>query len=139
MAKVVKSAALSAQKWQQNFSASGPAYQQGINNVQQSPMAAAAAQVQKAVQGYTEVLNNGSWASALNNVSLASWKAACAAGMAKFALGATKGAPKMLAFQQRFNPIYQQASDAAAAATGSMAKYQAAYNVLVAAGRKKGM
>lgn len=136
MARTVKSAAVAVQKWQQGFSQAGPAYQAGIAAVNSSPMAAAAAQASKAVANFSAVVNNGSWAASLNAVPLSAWKAACQQGVAKFSMGAQKGLPKMQAYAQKFQPIWQQASDAAANATGSIGKFTAAMNVMVAAGRK---
>src|SRR5271168_2386169 len=95
----IKTAAQSAANWTAAMGSAktSQAYVAGTAAVQNSPMAAAAAQGQKAATNYMNSINSGQWAAALNNVSAATWKAACAAGASRLASGAAKGSAKYTA------------------------------------------
>jgi len=95
-----------ADKWKANFTASGQAYTDGINAVQEAPGIKAArasakwlARVQASVAKYEKNVAS---------VDLATWKtAASTTGAQRLATGATKGAPKMAAFMNVFIPYLQ--------------------------------
>lgn len=93
MAKVMRSAAEAAQKWQQNFGAAGPAWQAGIESVTVPPGQLAAAASDRYLMGVQQ--NVGKYQRNVAGVSLTQWKAAAAAkGPARLAQGATVGLPK---------------------------------------------
>jgi len=125
-----------AQKWQQGFSAAGPAFTAGTGAVTESPMGKAAAQSQKALTGYSNAINSGQWAAALNNVSLASWKQSCAKAASNLSSGAQKGMAKYQAWAQTMPPVYQAMKTASQGATSPQTKVVAALNVLIASGKK---
>jgi hypothetical protein len=123
--------------WQKGMASAGAAYTAGINAVVNSPMAAAAAQAQKAMANYNAALSSGQWANSLNNTSLSYWKSQASAAAAKLSMGATKGTPKYTAAINALQPVYQQMRAASAAAgTDPVAKASAALTVLIAAGKK---
>ncbi len=125
------------QKWQQGMAQAGPAYTQGTGAVQQSPMAAAAAQAQKAQANYNNALSSGQWANSLNATPISYWKSQCAGAAAKLASGAQKGTPKYTAAITALQPVYQQMKQASQSAGPSpIAKATAALTVLLAHGKK---
>ena len=125
-----------ASKWQQGFSQAGPAWTAGVNGVQQSPMAAAAAQSSKALSNYSASINSGAWAAALNAVPLSTWKSQCQKASANLSTGAQKGLAKYTAWAQTMPPVYAQMKSAAQSATTPQAKVVAALNVMIASGKK---
>lgn len=125
------------QKWQNGMAQAGAAYTQGTGAVQNSPMAAAAAQAPKALANYSNAINSGQWAASLNSTPISFWKSQCAGAAAKLASGATKGTPKYSAAIQNLLPVYQQMKSASqAAGSNPIAKATAALQVLIAAGKK---
>lgn len=123
--------------WQKGMAGAGQAYSQGTSAVQQSPMAAAAAQAQKAQINYNAAISSGQWAAKLNATPISYWKSQCAGAAAKLASGATKGTPKYTQAITALQPVYammKQASDAAG--NDPIAKAGAALAVLMAAGKK---
>lgn len=93
MAKVMKSAAEAAQKWQQNFGAAGPAWSAGIEAVTVAPGQLAAAASDRYLMGVQQ--NVQKFASKVAGVSLAQWKSASTTkGPSRLAQGATVGLPK---------------------------------------------
>lgn len=129
-----KTAQQMADKWASRMAGAGQAYQDGIGGVTESPTAAAAAKLDKALANYTESITSGRMAAALNGVTLASWKAAAVAGASRLTSGAAKGKPKMLKAQQVLIPYQQQAAAAAkAAGDDPVARFTAAMNVMKSA------
>jgi hypothetical protein len=61
-------------KWSTAMKNAIPYIQQGVNNVTESPMAKAALKADKMLNNLTQAVQSGRWATALNNVSLQSWK-----------------------------------------------------------------
>ena len=66
-------------KWNTRMKNAVPDIVQGINNVTESPMEAAAAKQDKMLAGITAAVQNGRWAKGLRSVSLTDWKANTAA------------------------------------------------------------
>lgn len=123
--------------WQKGMSGASLAYTQGTAAVQASPMAAAAAQAQKALANYSASINSGQWAAKLNATSIQYWKSQCAAAAAKLTMGATKGTPSYTAAITALQPVYAQMRAASqAAGDDPVAKAGAALRVLIAAGKK---
>ena len=148
MAKTVASASQIASNWSSAMASpqTSQKYTAGINRVTQSPTAAAATPQAEAayLAGIQNAINSGKRANALNAVSLQSWKqAATTMGASGLARGAQKGTPKYTAAVQKWQPIYQQASDAASQIPkdGSLASAQARWlastQVLMAAAGKQ--
>lgn len=92
-------------------------YRQGINSVQTSPNAAAAAPaaVAKYQQKTQEAVTSGRMAAANNAVPLDRWKGAASAGAARLGTGAANGSAKQMAAAQKMAPAWQAARDQAAA------------------------
>lgn len=125
------------QRWQRGLQGAGPAYTQGTAGVQQSPMAKAAAQAQKALTNYSASIQSGQWAEKLNQTSMPYWKQQCAQAAAKLSQGAAKGMTKYTNAINALQPVYAQmraASDAAG--DDPIAKATAALQVIIAAGKK---
>lgn len=123
--------------WQKGMAQAGAAYTQGTGAVQASPMAAAAAQSQKALQNYSNAISSGQWAAKLNATPISYWKSQCAGASAKLAAGAMKGTPKYTKAIQDLQPVYAAMKQASmAAGTDPIAKAGAALAVLIAAGKK---
>lgn len=134
MAKTVQQI---VQKWQQGMAQAGAAYSQGTGQVQASPMAAAAAQANKALANYSNAVSSGQWAQSLNSTPISFWKSQCAGAAAKLASGATKGTPKYTAAMTQLQPVYAAMKQASASAGPSpIAKATAALTVLLAHGKK---
>lgn len=134
---MAKSAQEAGANFVKGMGAAGSRYTQGTGGVTASPMAAAAAKADKALQNYTAAISSGQWAASLNATPISYWKSQCAANAGKLAQGAQKGLAKYVAAIQALQPTYaamKQASMAAGDDPGS--KAAAAINVLVAAGKK---
>jgi hypothetical protein len=133
----VKSASAILQAWQNAMASPATAqkYTAGVNAVTDSPTAKAASAdaQQRYIQGTQAAVSSGRMASALNAVSLSQWKQqATNVGASRLASGAQKGASKYQAALQKWQPIYQQASDAAAALPkGGFANAQARWSAAV--------
>ncbi len=123
--------------WQRGMAGAGQAYAAGTGAVQSSPMAAAAAQAQKALQNYSAAISSGQWANSLNATSISYWKSQCAGAAAKLASGATKGTPKYTKAINDLIPVYAQMKQASmSAGDDPVAKASAALRVLLASGKK---
>jgi hypothetical protein len=137
----IKTAAQATANWTAAMGSAktSQAYVAGTGAVTESPMAAAAAQGVKAATNYSNSINSGQWAAALNSVSTASWKQSCAQGASRLASGAAKGASKYTAAINALQPVYaqmRQASQSMPAGTSGAQKAAAAISVLEAAGKK---
>lgn len=137
---VRKTPAQGAAKWVQGVQNGGNAWNAGTQAVAASPMAAAAAQAPKAIANYTNSLRaGGPWVTTMQSYSLGTWKQRCAAAAAagRYAAGAAKGQPKMLAFLTAAQPVYGMMRDEAVrvgvAGGGPVQKVGAALQVLMAA------
>lgn len=98
-----------AQKWQQRTSAASQAMTDGVNAVTESPMAKAAANPQKYVDGVMRAVNDGSWVAGLNKKTLAEWKQdMIQKGIPRVSQGTQAAVPKMQNFVAKFFPILQQ-------------------------------
>lgn len=134
---MAKSIQAIVQKWQQGMAQAGQAYAAGTAAVTQSPMAAAAAQANKALANYNNAINSGQWAASLNGTPISYWKSQCAGAAAKLASGATKGTPSYTAAITALQPVYAQMKQASnAAGDNPIAKAAAALTVLIAHGKK---
>lgn len=99
-----------AAKWQQNLTNSIPNIKQGVQNVTQSPTAAAAAQASAYSQGVQNAVNSGKWQAGLQRVSLQSWQQATInKGLARIADGAQAGKSKVQGVMQQLLPFVQSA------------------------------
>lgn len=134
---MAKSIQAIVQKWQQGMAQAGQAYTAGTAAVTQSPMAAAAAQANKALANYNNAINSGQWAASLNSTPISYWKSQCAGAAAKLASGATKGTTSYTAAITALQPVYAQMKQASnAAGDNPIAKATAALTVLLAHGKK---
>jgi hypothetical protein len=80
----------------------------GVQSLQVSPTALAAAAVERQVAGVMRAAQSGKTASALNSVSLSSWQNAMInKGSPRIASGATAAKPKMVSFMNQFLPFMQ--------------------------------
>jgi hypothetical protein len=114
-------------------------YQEGIAAVTSSPMAAAA--TDQAMRDYAdkvaESISSGYRKRKLEESSFPDWKTnAGGVGADRLPGGALKGKKKVDRHFGQFASAYQQASDAAAAASGPLEKVRAAINALKAAAGK---
>ena len=112
-------------------------YKDGIARFQGNPMALAAsdASTQKYLSRVQQSVTSGKRAASLNNADPALWKTnAMNIGATGLGTGATKKSAKQLKRVQAWQPIYQQASNAAAAVPDdgglNAGKWQAAVQVL---------
>lgn len=100
-----KTAAQVAAKWSQNLANSQQSIKDGVNGVQTSPTALAAANPQGYLQGVQNAVANGTWAAGLNRVSLQDWKNAMLnKGLGRVATGAAQAQPKV---QAAMGPLLQ--------------------------------
>ncbi len=122
------SASQFAQNWSQGVSAGGQRYQQGVQNVQSSPGAAAAAQKSVWVANTTAAADK--WAAAVGNVSLQDWKQQTLNfGTSAYTASAAKGQSKVQAFASAYIPFLQQAV-AQLPARGNRSANQARYQAM---------
>jgi len=144
--KTVASASQILQNWQGAMGnpATAQKYSAGINKVTTSPMeqAASADAEQRYIAGVQAAVNSGKRAAALRAVTLAQWKQqAMNVGAQRLASGATKGTPKYQTALQKWQPIYQEASNAAQSLpkggfAQAQARWAASTQVLMAAAGK---
>lgn len=98
-----------AATWAQNYAAAGPNLTKGIAAPRRDPTAAAVAAQPALLAGFNAAVTSGQWAAALQKAGLAGWQS----GMSTYAkqgmqMGASKGQPRVLAFQQSFGPAMMQ-------------------------------
>lgn len=95
-------------KWARNTAAATESLKAGVMAVTQSPMAKAAAAVDRYVAGVQQAASTGRWAAGLNGVSLQDWQnAMLTKGTARIGQGVTAAKPKFSAFMDKWLP-YQQ-------------------------------
>jgi len=83
--------------------------QDGVNRVQESPMAKAAASQQKWLAGINEAAQSGKWRRGLERVSLQDWKTAMIdKGIARVGPGVEAARGKITAFAQQLIPYENQ-------------------------------
>lgn len=98
-----------AQKWQQNYGASGANLKSGVAAPSRDPSAAAIAAKESMVAGFNAAITSGMWQQNLQRSGLAGWQA----GMNKFAdtglsMAAQKGAQHVAAFANAYGPQVMQ-------------------------------
>jgi hypothetical protein len=99
-----------ASKWGRNTKGAVQSYKDGVMAVSSSPMEAAAAQADKAVQNFSAAITSGRWANNLRKVKLGDWQnAAVNKGADRIPAGVTQAMPKVIAFNQVWQPLMQQA------------------------------
>ena len=135
MSRAVQSAAQMAANYQAGMSNPQTAakYTAGVQAVTVAPTAAAATDqaMQKYIAGVQQSVTSGKRAASLNAVTLQQWQqATISKGAPRLQSGAAQAQPKVAAFFQKWQPIFQQSSQAAASAVGPLAKVQAAINVM---------
>jgi len=90
-----KTGAQVAEKWLRNTQAAAKDYEDGVNAVQENPMAKAATMLDLAKQNYSEAIDSGRMAAALNAVSTQDWKTACTGkGKQRHSQGVAAAKPK---------------------------------------------
>jgi hypothetical protein len=146
VARTVKSAQAISAAWLASMQGGKAAanYTAGVNAVTQSPTAAAATPAALAAyqEGVALSVSSGRRAAALNAVSLQSWQQVTTTkGAPRLSSGAVAAAPKQAAAMQKWQPVYQQASDAAQAiakvpGTSNLGRVDAAVSVLLKAAGK---
>ena len=103
------SAQETAAKWQSRFAASGDAYAQGVNRVQENPMQLAVQAQDRLLANFTTAVTSGKWARNTGNTSMAQWKQACVdKGKAALATSARLGAEKYARKEAVLGPIRDQ-------------------------------
>lgn len=102
--KVRVTAAEGYTRWKDNLSAATQQITNGVNAVEQSPTALAAAKQAKMRAGIIEAIDSGKWAAALKAVSLEQWKTKMLnVGIPRIAQGADNAQAKVEKF---FNELY---------------------------------
>lgn len=97
---------MAAQNWVSAMQNARQKYVNGVNAVQQSPMAAAAQNVNGYLNGVQSAVSSGKYQRGLMRVSLQDWQqAAVNLGAARLGAGATQAQPKMQAFMTQFLPF----------------------------------
>lgn len=97
-----------AAKWASRAQGATQALQDGINNVQNAPGAAAAAKQDKMLANLTASVLSGKWAANVSAVTLAQWKEAMLTkGVQRYGAGVSAAQPKMQNFMSKLLP-YQQ-------------------------------
>jgi hypothetical protein len=135
----VKTAQQATQAWQAGIAGGSAKYSAGIQSTNVNPMELAAAQTDKALANYTQAVTSGRMAAALRATPVSFWKSQATNSAAKWSAGAQKGLTKFTAAAQRMQSAWQGAHDAAkAAGPDPVARFTAAMNVMVAAGKKAG-
>lgn len=104
MAKAVrKSPSEATSKWVEKLGQSTQEMERGVDRVTEAPGLAAAAQVQKYIQGVQEKVNK--WRTNVSRVSLQDWQQSMKSlGIPRVAQGAQEKKGKMEAFQAEFFP-----------------------------------
>lgn len=106
MAKRAKDPQAVTDKQIQKAQNAGQDWLNSINDVQDSPMAAAAAKQQKMLTNLTASVTSGKWAAGLLAVSTQAWQQACATkGQARYGAGVAAAKDKILAFQTQWQPF----------------------------------
>ena len=109
MAKTMQNPQTVAQTWANNLAASTTKIQAGVQAVNSSPMAAAAAQSAAYLSGVQNAVSSGKWQNSLNAVSLPSWQQSMIIkGLPRIATGAQAAVTKMTSFMQQLLPYVQQ-------------------------------
>lgn len=90
-----------AEKWARRTAGATADYTRGINKVSIAPGQQAAAKADKMLQGVTEAVTSGKWATRVAGVSLAEWKAkATEKGAGRIASGVAGAQADMQRFAQ---------------------------------------
>lgn len=111
-------------------------YINGVNSVQVNPAQKAAEAQDRYLAGVMDAVNSGRMKARLMATSLQDYKTKAAGkGADRLAAGAAAAAPKMAAHFQKWGPIYDQASAAAAALpkggkSNAMARVAAVYDIM---------
>lgn len=127
-----------AQSWKEGLQKAAQRIAQGVDNVTVSPTELAAANLDTAAANYQEAVTSGRMARALRNVSLADWKDAFKTkGIPRIASGAAAAMPKMEAFNSKWYPIMEAASQQAKRIKkGTIEDSLARVRVIMEAGKK---
>lgn len=98
-----------AAKWQRNSAAAGESIRAGVQAVQVSPMAQAAARQDAYLAGVQRAVSEGRWQAGLQRRSLQDWQqAVITKGIPRHAQGVSGATPKVTAFFSQFLPHIQQ-------------------------------
>lgn len=109
---MAKNYANAAQKWANKLGASSDDYIAGVQAVTQAPSQAAINKQATMRARILAAIDNGSWAKALQNVTLQQWQnQAVNVGASRLVAGAQKGQPKMTRYFQAAASTYQQIRD----------------------------
>lgn len=118
--KVRVDANTGATNWQQGFGSSGAKYQNGVQNVQAAPNAAAAAALPRWIASVTSKSVQDKYVAKNQAVTLDAWKTATVQfGVPNLSRGAQKGQSKYATFANKFYPFLN----------GTLAKVSAMPNV----------
>lgn len=97
----MKTAQQGSAKWVANAGAAGPAWLQGVENTTVDVMARAVAAIPAAIAGYTQSLQSGAYARAVQaSGGTANWKQQSSAKSANYGVGITAGTSKQAASMQ---------------------------------------
>lgn len=121
-------AAAMVKDWKAGMQTGATKWADRIQRYNGNPMALAAAAVQdgRYLTAITEAVSSGRMVAKLNAIDPSFWKSQCQrAGVAAFAAGASKGAPKYERAAAKIAQAAAAGSQAASAVTGAMAKVQA--------------
>lgn len=122
-----------SKNWRAGMSQGAAKYKQGIADCQVNPMQLAAAKVADGtyLAAVTDAVNSGRMVNKLNAADPAMWKAnASGAGASAWSASIAKGGPKYDAQVSKLAAAGAAASQAAAQATGPLAKVQASINAM---------
>ena len=103
------------EKWARNTAGATQAFRDGVDAVTTSPTEAAAAQVDRYVQGVNDAASSGRWQAGLRRVSLSAWKESMKTkGAAHISQGVAMAKPKVAAFAAEWAPYMRQLQTAIA-------------------------
>lgn len=97
-----------AEKWQRRTQGAIQDYRAGVEAVTDSPMAKAASNPEKYLEGVRKAVQDGKWQGGLNRVTLAEWKKlTLEKGAPRISAGVDGAVPKMQAFMADFLPFLE--------------------------------
>lgn len=134
-----------ANQWSQGVGRNGPKWAAGCQTTQKDLYRNALAKVQNAMANYTRSVSpGGTWNNKMMAGQVGDWKAACNLSGSQTAYASSpqakggKATQRFARFVTAAQPVWQQMTAAAAAAQGTVGKFQAAIAVLQAKGSKTG-
>jgi hypothetical protein len=100
-------------RWQQGASGAQQAFTDGVNNTTVDVVGRAIANQAGLLNGFTQAVNSGFWASQLSKVGTSGWKNRTVAKAANYGTGITAGADRYASAMSTWLPRIIQAANAA--------------------------